>query len=79
MERNSVQPTSRLIKAKAAREYLGVSSSAMYALMHCRTFPSIRIGGRYYVYVDKLEEWLDKMTREKKTDVGFPIEERRRA
>lgn len=75
----TISTPTRLLKAKEARDYLGISTSAMYALMRCRTFPSIRIGGRYYVCADKLEEWLDKATREKKTVNGFPVEERRRA
>ena len=75
----TISTPTRLLKTKEARDYLGISTSAMYALMRCRTFPSIRIGGRYYVCVDKLEEWLDKATHEKKTAGGFPVEERRRA
>jgi|GEM_PF-3652477 len=75
----TITTPTRLLKTKEARDYLGISTNAMYALMRCRTFPSIRIGGRYYVCADKLEEWLDKATREKKTVNGFPVEERRRA
>lgn len=76
---STISTPTRLLKTKEARDYLGISTNAMYALMRCRTFPSIRIGGRYYVCADKLEEWLDKAIREKKIVGGFPLEERRRA
>ncbi len=79
MEKLAVTTSGRLIKPKEARDYLGISTNAIYALIRCRTFPSIRIGGRYYICADKLEEWLDKATREKKGVNGFTVEERRRA
>lgn len=31
-----------------------------YQLMHNKSFPAIKIGGRYYVTEDALESWLKR-------------------
>ncbi len=32
----------------------------IYNLVRRKDFPSLRIGGRYYILVDKVDEWLNK-------------------
>ena len=42
-----------------------LGKNKIYQLMHDNTFPSIKLGGRYYVKRDDLEDWLKKQTRRK--------------
>lgn len=37
---------------------LGISRDTAYQLMHSKAFPSVKIGGRYYVTEDAWESWL---------------------
>lgn len=39
---------------------LHVGRDKAYALMHAKGFPSIKIGGRYYVTSSALERWLQQ-------------------
>ena len=36
---------------------------SVYALIKRRSFPSVKIGGRYYVIESKVEEWLVNQSR----------------
>ena len=36
----------------------------IYAMVKEPGFPSVRLGGRYYVMVDKFNEWLEKKAYE---------------
>ena len=36
-----------------------IGVNKLYALVRERDFPSVKIGGRYYVLVDKVNEWLE--------------------
>lgn len=49
-----------LLTAKEVQKQLGVSRDRAYGLMHSKCFPSIKLGGRYYVEDTKLREFLDK-------------------
>lgn len=50
-----------LLKTEDLKKRLGVSREVAYRLMRSESFPSMRLGTRYYVDEDKLEEWLRKM------------------
>ena len=39
---------------------LGIKKDKAYQLMHNKSFPAIKLGGRYYVEKDALKEWLKK-------------------
>lgn len=39
---------------KDLQEQLGIGRDTAYALMHAKGFPSIKIGGRYFVSKDSL-------------------------
>ena len=36
-----------------------IGANKLYALVREKDFPSVKIGGRYYVLVDKVNEWLE--------------------
>lgn len=43
------------------RKRMGVGRDCAYALMHSTAFPSMKIGGRYYVSEEALEKWIKAM------------------
>lgn len=47
-----------LLTVKELQSLLRIGRDTAYALMHSRAFPSIKIGGRYYVARDALDRWL---------------------
>lgn len=49
-----------LLTVKDLQKILNVSRDLAYALMHSHGFPSIKIGGRYFVSRDALERWLQR-------------------
>ncbi len=49
-----------LLKTEDLRKRLGVSREVAYRLMRSEAFPSMRLGTRYYVDEERLEEWLKK-------------------
>ncbi len=65
MAANTTRNLPRMLKAKEVGEYLGISNNKLYGLMKSRSFPSVKIGGRYYVDEDMLREWIVQKSREK--------------
>lgn len=49
-----------LLTTKDLQKALNISRDKAYALMHAAAFPSIRIGGRYYVLEAELDKWLER-------------------
>lgn len=49
-----------LLNVKDLQELLNIGRDTAYALMHAQGFPSIKIGGRYYVAREALDKWLDQ-------------------
>lgn len=49
-----------LLNVKDLQELLKIGRDTAYALMHAKGFPSIKIGGRYYVAREALDKWLDQ-------------------
>lgn len=49
-----------LLTVKDLIQLLNVGRDTAYALMHSKGFPSMKIGGRYYVSREELLKWLDK-------------------
>ena len=49
----------RLYTVKDLRD-IGIGRDKAYQLMHNSSFPAIKIGGRYYVTQEALNEWLRK-------------------
>lgn len=50
----------KLLNVKELQETLGVGRDAAYALMRNNAFPSMRIGSRYMVEPQALDDWLKK-------------------
>ena len=49
-----------LLKTEDLKKRLGVSREVALRLMRSESFPSMRLGNRYYVDEDKLREWISK-------------------
>lgn len=49
-----------LLTTKMIQAELGISRDTAYRLMHCKTFPVIKMGGRYYVDKEALTAWVKK-------------------
>ena len=39
---------------------VGIGPNKIYGLVKEPGFPSVKLGGRYYVLVDKVNEWLER-------------------
>lgn len=50
----------KLLNVKETQDILRTGRDKTYSLMRSRSFPSIKIGGRYFVDEEALEEWLRK-------------------
>ena len=49
-----------MLTVKDLQNILKIGRDKAYGLMHAKSFPSIKIGGRYYVQEQALQEWLVK-------------------
>ena len=49
-----------LLTVKELASTLNMGRDKAYALMHAKGFPSIKIGGRYYVSSSALERWIEQ-------------------
>jgi excisionase family DNA binding protein len=45
---------------------LGISRAGAYELVHSEGFPALKIGSRIVVPKDKLQEWIDANTTQKR-------------
>ena len=50
-----------LLTADDLRKRLGVGRDRAYALMHSKSFPAMKVGGRYYISEEALAKWLEAM------------------
>ncbi|KYG34898.1 helix-turn-helix domain-containing protein [Alkalihalobacillus trypoxylicola] len=48
----------KLLKAKDIAEILGISLHTAYEVIHNKSLPSMKIGGRYYVEESKFYTWI---------------------
>ncbi len=51
-----------LLGTKDLQKELNVGRDRAYNLMHAKAFPSIKIGGRYYVAPEELKKWIQQYT-----------------
>ncbi|MBR2455150.1 MAG: helix-turn-helix domain-containing protein [Clostridia bacterium] len=51
--------TTELLTAKELKKVMRCGINRAYDLLRSPAFPSIKIGGRYYVTVSALKEWLE--------------------
>ena len=50
------------LNAETISKLLGISSTAVYELMHQKDFPVLRVGNRMVVPKEKFKEWVEKNT-----------------
>lgn len=56
---------SPVMTIKEAADYLKISQSTLYLLVHSRTFPSIKIGNSWRILKKDLDVWLKKQLEDK--------------
>ena len=49
-----------LLTVKDIQDTLNIGRDKAYTLVHASGFPSIKIGGRYYVSQEALLKWLNR-------------------
>lgn len=49
-----------MLTVKDLQELLNIGRDKAYSLMHSKSFPSMRLGRKYYVQEQALQEWLVK-------------------
>lgn len=54
-----------LISPMKAKDKLGVGRNEIYNLCKREDFPCFKIGNKYYINADKMQDWADKMSMEK--------------
>lgn len=52
-----------LLTPVQAKELLGVGKNEIYKLCKTKGFPSFKIGSKYYINRDKLQEWADNQCK----------------
>jgi len=51
-----------LMTVKELQSYLGIGKDKAYALVKSKSFPALKLGGRYYVIKPDFVIWLEKQT-----------------
>ena len=54
-----------LLTTDDLRKRLGIGRDRAYALMHAKSFPAMKMGGRYYISEEALERWIRGMEHKK--------------
>lgn len=49
-----------MLTVKDLQELLNIGRDKAYSLMHSKSFPSMRLGRKYYVQEQAIQEWLVK-------------------
>lgn len=57
---NEKQALPTLMSVSELREYLHINNQKAYELVRQRSFPSFKIGSRYYINKEKIPEWIEK-------------------
>lgn len=52
-----------LLTPRQIADYLHIGNDKLYSLMKQKSFPSFKLGSRYYVRKDRFEEWMDNQTK----------------
>lgn len=50
----------KMLTVNELKDSLSIGRDKAYRLMRSHAFPSIKIGGTYYVSASKLESWLER-------------------
>lgn len=54
---------SNLMTVKELQEYLKIGKNKAYHLVNTNQVPTIRIGNKTYIVVDKLQRYIDRFTQ----------------
>jgi len=54
-----------LMSVKELQSYLGIGKDKAYALVKSKSFPALKLGGRYYVIKPDFVSWLEKQIGKK--------------
>ena len=49
-----------LLRTKDLQQKLNIGRDKAYSLMHSKGFPSMKIGGTYFVSSDELQKWVER-------------------
>ena len=52
-----------LMTIKELQSYLGIGKDKAYKLVKSKSFPALKVGGRYYVIKPGFIAWLGKQTK----------------
>ena len=52
-----------LMTIKELQSYLGIGKDKAYLLVKSKSFPALKVGGRYYVIKPGFIAWLGKQTK----------------
>ncbi len=55
-----MEEANMLLTVKDLQELLKVGRDTAYSLMRATNFPSMKLGGRYYVTREALQKWLER-------------------
>lgn len=56
----------KLLSPAEARKILGMSKNKIYELLASdETFPAFRMGGKWFINADKLQDWIDEQTNKR--------------
>jgi len=51
-----------LMTIKELQSYLGIGKDKAYKLVKSKSFPALKIGGRYYLIKSDFVSWLERQT-----------------
>ena len=54
----------QLVNAEELAQMLGITRSAAYTLLNCKSFPTIKIGKRIYAIRDQIQIWIEHEAKE---------------
>lgn len=60
---NSVEELPLTLNASEVADFLGISRSNAYNLLHNNSFPTLKIGKRLLVPRDRLMAWIDEQIK----------------
>lgn len=63
MSKKAITENQILGSPMQAKEFLGVGRNEIYNLCKTKGFPSFMIGSKYYVNLQKLQDWIDKQCK----------------
>lgn len=54
--------------AELMNKSIGMGAAKVYAMVKQPGFPSVRFGERYYILVDKVNDWIEQQNYRKETE-----------